>query len=140
MAQEKVQVVVEVRGGCVQAIYAGNFVEVVVVDWDNDEEDRAAVYALDSEGCMSEETAALAEAARQEWADLLALMAYGNQIGHIVGRAVTPGEARPFHSTGYTPQAAAYAIQGGKTICAGCGYPVQVCACIPVGDGQEAHQ
>lgn len=35
MAQEKVRVVIEVRGGNVELVYAGSFVEVVLVDWDN---------------------------------------------------------------------------------------------------------
>jgi hypothetical protein len=35
MAQEKAKVVVIVSGGVVQGIYAGDFVEIAVVDWDN---------------------------------------------------------------------------------------------------------
>jgi len=35
---EKAKVVIVVSGGVVQGIYAGDFVEVAVVDWDNIEE------------------------------------------------------------------------------------------------------
>jgi hypothetical protein len=34
MSQEKVHVIVEVKGGVVQEIHAASFVDCVVVDWD----------------------------------------------------------------------------------------------------------
>lgn len=35
MSQEKVRVIVEVQGGCVSNVVAGDFVEVDILDWDN---------------------------------------------------------------------------------------------------------
>jgi hypothetical protein len=65
MAQEKVRVVIEVLGGCVQAVYAGDFVEVVLVDWDNiSAGDSACLLDLISESEMAEDTAAQVAAAQ----------------------------------------------------------------------------
>jgi len=36
MAQEPVKVVVTISGGCCTGVYGGRFVEVVVVDFDNE--------------------------------------------------------------------------------------------------------
>ena len=59
MAQEPVRVVVEVRGGNVEAVYAGDFVEVVLVDWDNiGEGDSACLLDPTPESEMEEATAA----------------------------------------------------------------------------------
>lgn len=35
MPQESVRVIVEVNGGCVSNVVAGDFVDVQVLDWDN---------------------------------------------------------------------------------------------------------
>jgi hypothetical protein len=65
MAQEKVRVVVEVRGGNVEAVYAGDFVEVVMVDWDNiSAGDSACLVDPTPESEMAEDTAAQVAAAQ----------------------------------------------------------------------------
>ena len=70
MRQEPVRVVIEVSGGVVQAVYAGNFVEVVLVDYDSIEEgDEAGTISVFPESEMDSETAAHVEAARKEAAD-----------------------------------------------------------------------
>jgi hypothetical protein len=61
MAQERVRVVVEVSGGVVQAVYAGDFVEVVLVD--HDTEDGAGLFEVSPEGEMEKGLAAQVRAA-----------------------------------------------------------------------------
>mgnify|MGYP001562618974 CR=1 FL=1 len=65
---ENVRVTIEVRGGVVRAVYCGDFVDVVLIDWDNQDqeegclpEDLATIYRQEPESQMSEETAVLAE-------------------------------------------------------------------------------
>lgn len=48
MSQEKVKVIVEVNGGLVQAVYAGNFVQVVIVDHDSANTQEMPVEPLQS--------------------------------------------------------------------------------------------
>lgn len=51
MAQEPVKVVVTISGGCCTGVYAGRFVEVALVDFDNEPGGR--VWLPDSEPMAS---------------------------------------------------------------------------------------
>ena len=74
----QVQVIVVIRGGNLVGVYAADFVDVIVVDWDNinDSADKdgqpteGAFYSsVDPEFQMSEEIAALVKKLRSEQED-----------------------------------------------------------------------
>lgn len=46
MPQEKVKIIVEVSGGVVTTVYAGNFVECIIIDHDNKEVARQQVASF----------------------------------------------------------------------------------------------
>jgi len=49
------EVVIEVSGGVVQAVYTNRDIKVILVDWDNIEQgDRGAVFRADRASTMSE--------------------------------------------------------------------------------------
>ena len=75
MSLKKFRVVVEVRGGSVVGVYGGDFIEVVLVDWDDIGESRGAdgqatmgavIWHPEPEPQMQKVTEELVERARRE--------------------------------------------------------------------------
>lgn len=127
MAQDKVRVVIEVRGGNVQAVYAGDFVEVVVVDWDNIKQgDTAGVLDPTPEPAMSDETVAQVAIARGEVASEQEPECPG-LCGRLAQECAKADD--PEADCGDRDEAESH---GAK--CPACQFPAAHCQCLPVED------